>query len=96
MGKMIVTLSNNKCENNNNSTGNLNHIQNLLLMSIVDIPEKDVSNFDSKLDKIKVRTSSIKSSSTIIYCSIRAIHNKFHRAQNKRLMLKSFISAIST
>ena len=42
MGKMIVNLSNKIYENNNNSTGHLNHIQKLLLMSIVDTPEKDV------------------------------------------------------
>ena len=59
MGKIIVNLVNNKCKNNNNSKGHLNHIQKLLLMSIVDTPEKDVSNVDRKLDKIKLRTSSI-------------------------------------
>ena len=42
MGKMIVRLSNKKCKNNNKSTGNLIQIQKLLLMSIVDTPEKDV------------------------------------------------------
>ena len=88
MGKMIVNLSYNKYEYNNNSTGHLNHIQKPLLMSIVDNPEKDVSNVDRKLDKIKVRTSSIKSSSTLFPFSIRAMYNKFHRDKNKRLMLK--------
>ena len=56
MGKMIVNLSNNKCEKNNKSTGHLNHIQKYLLMSIVDTPEKDVSNVDRKSDKRKICT----------------------------------------
>ena len=73
MGKMIVNLSNKIYENNNNSTGHLNHIQKLLLMSIVDTPEKDVWNVDREFDKIKVHPSSIKSLSTLFSCSIRAM-----------------------
>ena len=53
MGKITVNLSNNRCKNNNKSTGHPNQIQKSLLMSIVDTPEKDVSNVDSKADKIK-------------------------------------------
>ena len=68
MGKMIVDLSNKKFKNSNISTGHINHIQKSLSMSIVDTPEKDVSNIDRKLDKIKVCTSSIKLPSTIYYC----------------------------
>ena len=56
MVEMIVNLSNKKCKNNNNSTGHLNHIQKLLVISIVDTPEKDASNVDRKVDKIKIRT----------------------------------------
>ena len=48
MCKNIVNLSNQKCENNNKPTGHLNQIQKLLLMSIVDTPEKYVSNVDRK------------------------------------------------
>ena len=44
-------------------------------MSIVDTPEKDVSKVDRKLDKRKIRTSSIKSSSTLFSCSIRSMYN---------------------
>ena len=47
----------------------------------VDTPEKDVSTVDRKLDKIKIRTSSIKSSKILFYCSIRAMHNRGHRAK---------------
>ena len=61
MRKMIVNLVSNIFKNNNNSTCQLNHLQNLLLMIIVDTPEKDVSNVDRKLENIKVRTSSINS-----------------------------------
>ena len=65
-------------------------------MSIVDNPEQDVSNVDRKLDKRKIRTSLIKSSSILFSCSIRAMYNRVHRDQNQRLTLKSFIPAINT
>ena len=38
---------------NNKYTGRINPIQKLLSMSIVDTPEKDVSNVDRKSDKRK-------------------------------------------
>ena len=44
--KNIVTSGNKKSENNNNSTCQLSCLHNLLLMSIVDTPEKDESNVD--------------------------------------------------
>ena len=65
MGEIIVNLNNNKCKNNNKSTGHINHIQKLVLLSIVDSPEKDVSNVYSKVEKRKMFTSLIKSPSTI-------------------------------
>ena len=61
MSKIVVNLVSKKCENNNNSTCQINRLQNFLLMSIVDTPERDLSNVDSKSDMIKVRTSSVKS-----------------------------------
>ena len=51
-------------------------------MRIVDTPEKNVSNIDRKLDKRKVRTFSINSSSTLFFCSIRAMYNRVHFSQN--------------
>ena len=95
MGKMIVNLINKKFKNNNNSTCYLNYIQKLLFMSIVDTPKKYVSNVNRKVDKIKIRTSLIKSSSTLFSCSIRAMYNRVYCDKNKRLMLKSFIPAIN-
>ena len=65
-------------------------------MSIVDTPEKYVSNFDSKLDKIKVRISSMKSPSTLFSFPIRAMYNRVYCDQNRRLILKSYIPAINT
>ena len=59
MRKMTVNLGSNKSENNNKSTCQINHPQNLLLMSIIDTPEKYVSNFDRKIDNRKLRTYSI-------------------------------------
>ena len=96
MRKMIVNLGSKKCEDNKNSTYQLNNIQNQLLTSIIDAPEKDVSNIDRKIGKRNVRTSSIKSSSTLFSCSIRAMYNRVHRAQSKRLILKSYINGINT
>ena len=55
--KMIVNLGSKKCEYNNNSTSQLNHLQNSLLMSIVDTPEKFVSKVDRKIYKRKVLKS---------------------------------------
>ena len=95
MGKMIVNFGNKKCENNNNSKFHINHIQKSLLMSIFDAPEINVSNIGRKLYKGRVRTYSINSSSTLFSCSIRVMYNRFHRAQNQCLMLKSFIPAIN-
>ena len=87
--KIIVNLGSKKYENNNNSTCQLKHPQNMLLMSIVYTPESYVSNFNRKLDKRKVSTSSIKSSSTLFSCSIRAMYNRVNRAKNKRLTKSS-------
>ena len=56
MGEIVFNLSNNKCGKNNKSTGHLNQIQNFLLMSIVDIPDKDVSNVHRKAYKKIIRT----------------------------------------
>ena len=96
MGSIIVNLSNEKYKNNSNSTYHINLIHKSLLMIIFDTPEKDVSNFDGKLDKRTIRTSLIKSSSTLFSCSMRAMYNRLYRAQNQRLMLKSFIPDINT
>ena len=65
-------------------------------MIIVDTPEKDVSNVDRKLDKRKVYTYSINSSSTLFSCSILAMYNRVRLAQNKRLILKLYITGINT
>ena len=96
MRKVIVNLGSNKFEDNNNSTCQLNHLQNSLLMSIVDTPEKDISKVDRKIDKIKIRTYSINPSSTLFSCSIRAMYNRVHCTQNKRLILKSSITGVNT
>ena len=96
MQKVIVKLSNNKCKNNNKFTDHFNQTQKLLLMIIVDSPEKDLSNVDRKANKRKIRTSLINPSSELFPISILAMYNKFHHAQNQRLMLNSFIPVINT
>ena len=60
----------------------------IVLMSIFDTPEKDVSNFNRKVYKINARTPLIKSSLTLFSCLIHAIYNRVHRAKNKRLILR--------
>ena len=64
-------------------------------MIIVDTPENDVSNVDRKVDKRKIHISLINSPSTLFSCSIHAMYNRAHRAQNQCLTLKSFIPAIN-
>ena len=49
-----------------------------LLMIFVDTPENYLSNVDHKLDMRKVRTSSVKSLSTLFSCSIHVMYNKFY------------------
>ena len=50
---MIANLDSKKCENNKNSTFQLNHLQNSFLMNILDTPENDFPNVDIKLEKKK-------------------------------------------
>ena len=78
---MIVNLRIKKGENNDNSSNQLTRIQNYLLISTDDTPEKDLSNVNGKFDMKKVRTSSVKSSSTLFSCSICAIDNRVNCAQ---------------
>ena len=73
MKTIIVNLGIHKCEDNNNSTHQMNHLQNWLLMIIVNTPEKDVSKVYRKIDKRKIRTYSIKSSSQLFSCSIHVM-----------------------
>ena len=65
-------------------------------MIIFDTPEKDLSNFDGKFDIRKICTSSVKSSSTLFSCSVRAIYNRVNRDQKKILVLKSYIPGINS
>ena len=56
MREMFVILGSKECEYNKNSTCQLNHSHNSLLMIIVDTHEKYVSKIDRKLEK-KIRKS---------------------------------------
>ena len=77
---MIVNLGSEKCDNNNNSTCQLSRLQNSLLVSIVDIPEKDLSNVD--LEIIHERSTYIISKVIItFFSSIRAMYNRVIRDQ---------------
>ena len=44
----------------------------------------------------KVRTSSVNSSSTLFYCSICAIYNRFNHDKKQRLVLNSYLPGINT
>ena len=68
MIKMIVNLGSKTGENNYNSSPQLTHLHNSILMSIIDTPEKDLSNVDRISDMRKVLTSSVKPSSTFFSC----------------------------
>ena len=81
MSKMIVNLGSKKCENNENSLPHLTLLQNLLLMRIVDTPEKGFLNVVSKFDMRKVRKYSVNSSSTLFSCSMPAMYNRVNGAQ---------------
>ena len=96
MIKIIVNLVSTKCKNNNNSTCQLSCLHNLLFMSIVDTPEKDLSDFDRESDMRKLHKSSVKSSLPLFSCSIRAIYNRISRTQKQHIMLKSYLHGINT
>ena len=53
----------------------------LLLMRIVDTPEKGFLNVVSKFDMRKVRKYSVNSSSTLFSCSMPAMYNRVNGAQ---------------
>ena len=57
---MIVNLVSMKGENNANSSPQLTFLHHYLVMSIVDTPEKDLSNNDRKYDMMKLHISSVK------------------------------------
>ena len=95
MIKNIFNLGSKKFENNINSTFQLSHLQNSLLVSIVGTPEKYLSNVDRKSYMIKVRKSSLNSSSTLFSCPISSIYSRVNCAQKQRLMLKLYIPGIN-
>ena len=90
MSKIIVNLGSKICEKNDTFTCQLTCLHNWLLMSIFETPEKDLSNVDSKSDMRKLRTSSVKLSSTLFSCSILAIYNRINPA--KKTSHPGFIS----
>ena len=96
MRRMVVNLCSNKFENNENSSLQLTHIHNSLLIIIVDNPEKYLSNIGEKYDMRKVCTSFVNSSSTLFSCSICTIYNGINCDQKQRLMLKSYIPGIES
>ena len=96
ISKMVVNLGSKKCKNNSTRTCLLTHLHHSLLMIIIDTPETFLSNIDRKYDIIKVRTSSVKVSSTLFSCSMRAMYNIFNCALKQRLMLKSYLTGINT
>ena len=72
---MIVNLVSMKGENNANSSPQLTFLHHYLVMSIVDTPEKDLSNNDRKYDMMKLHISSVKWLLPLFLCSIHAMYN---------------------
>ena len=93
MRNMIVNLGSKKGKNNNNHSPQLTRIHNSLLITIVDTHENYLSNIEGKYDMTQVRTSSVKPSSTLFLCSVRAMYNIINK---KTLMLKSYIPGIDS
>ena len=91
---MIVNLGSKKCENNNTSTCQLTRLHTSSLMSIFNTPEKDLFNVNMKYEMRKVRTFSLKSSSILFSCSIRAMYNRGN--SSKKIMLKSYLPGMNT
>ena len=91
---IVVSLVSKKWKNNNNSTCQLNRLQNSILMSIVDIHETDLSDIDWKSGTRKVRTSSVKSSSILFSCSIHAMYIRVKFTKKKHFMLNSYLPGI--
>ena len=92
MRKMIVDLGS---KNNENTSPQLTRLHNLLLMSIVDTTENYLSNVYRKYKMIKLRTSSVNSSSTLFSSSIHEMCNRVNRAKKQHLMLKSYLPGIN-
>ena len=65
-------------------------------MSIVDTPEKYLSNVSRKSYMMKVPTYSVKSSLKLFSCSIHAIYLRSNRAKKQCLMLKPHPPGINT
>ena len=93
---MVVNLGSNKCENNKNSSPQVTHIHNSLLIIIFDDTENYLSNIDERYDMRKVCTSSVNSSSKFFSFSICAMYNGVNRDKKQRLVLKSYITGIKS
>ena len=75
----MVNLGRMKGKKTGTNSCKLTHLQNLLLMIIVNTYKQDLSNFDWKYELRKVRASSVKSSSTLLFCSICEMSNRINR-----------------
>ena len=76
MSKIIIFLVSKNGDNDDNSSPQLSHQHNSLIMSIVDTPEKDSSNVEGKSHTRKVHTSLVKPSSTLFSYSVRTMYNR--------------------
>ena len=85
-----MDLVSKKCGKNNNPSPKLTHMQNTILMRIVVTPEKYSSFDELKSVTIKVRTSSVKSSSTLLSFSVCAVYNIVRSAQKRTFIIVFF------
>ena len=96
MREIIVNLGRNKGDKNDNSSPQIYRLHNSLLISIVGNPEKYLSNVVGKADTSKVRTSSVKSYSTLFSWSACEMYNRVHHDKKQRLVLRLYIPGIDS
>ena len=83
-------------KNNDTSTFQLTCLQNSLLISIFETPEKYLSNVERKHDMRRLRTSSVNSSPQLFFCFIRAMYNRVNFSKKTYIMLKSYLPVTNT
>ena len=79
--EIVFSFGSNKGENKDYYSPQLTRPQNKLLMRIFDTTKKYLYTIEGKSDMLKVHTSSVKSSSTLFYCSIRTTYKKMNSAK---------------
>ena len=75
---MVTNLGSKKGNKNNESYPQLHRIHDLLIISTVNTPEKDLSHGGVKSVTSKVCKYLVKLSSKLFSCSVLAMYNRVH------------------